>query len=79
VKTQFAPGGEQHRVATEVQRERRIQRRVTSHNEIAYCRYGTTFSHSLDPNRPFLVGPLADIHGFVDPAERAATLARCGA
>jgi hypothetical protein len=47
VKTQFAPGGEQHRVATEVLRERRIQRRVTSHSEIAYCRYGTTFSHSL--------------------------------
>jgi hypothetical protein len=23
----------------------------------------------VDPNRPFLVGPLADIHGFVDPAD----------
>jgi hypothetical protein len=44
---QFAPGGEQDRVATEGLRERRIQTRVTSHNEIAYCRYGTTFSHSL--------------------------------
>jgi hypothetical protein len=51
VKTQFAPGGEQHRVATEVLRERRMQGRVTSHSEIAYCRYGSTFSHSLDPER----------------------------
>jgi hypothetical protein len=54
-KTQFAPGGEQDRVATEGLRERRIQTRVTSHNEIAYCRYGTTFSHSL--GRKLLPGP----------------------
>jgi hypothetical protein len=43
VKTRFPLGGEQHRVAAEALREQRIQWRVTSRSEIAYCHYGRTF------------------------------------
>src|SRR5258706_6389484 len=40
-------------IAAEDKEERLIQSGCLRSNGIAHCRYGTTFSHSLDPTRTF--------------------------
>jgi hypothetical protein len=45
--------GAQHHIGAELAGERRIKGGAAPNGEVAHCRYGSTFSHSLDSTPAF--------------------------
>jgi hypothetical protein len=58
VKTRLLVSASQQSAHNDMALIRKIRRASGRQYDIAHCRYGTTFSHSLDPNRTWRPGVL---------------------